>query len=466
VTPQELAWGWLGALPARPFTLLETAGPGSKKRFSLLAGEPLFVFEGRGARSSLSCGARRWKLALPPERAFGAIGAALQRRPGRGFWPMINAFSYEAGGRFERLPRSPADPLRLPDWWAFLPGLWAWWDPSRARWRSASAGLDAATAAALARGLGLPSRALDAARSAPLGAQSVLRRFMRSRPVVPPPAPATKARPGGLRDSMGKAGYCRAVRAVRRHILAGDIYQANPAHRFEAPFAGDAFDLYRRLTRINPSPMAAFVDLGAVQVVSASPERLFRFKGIEVETWPIAGTAARKGLPGEKAALLRSAKDGAEHVMLVDLERNDLGRVCVPGSVTVPRFRVLRSYSHVHHLVSQVRGTLLPGKSLPELLAAGFPGGSITGAPKIRCMEVIAALEGRSRGWYTGSLGWWDPRGRAADLNILIRTLFVAKGRASASVGAGVVLDSDPEAEWRETLDKAGALLAALGLKA
>jgi anthranilate/para-aminobenzoate synthase component I len=265
---------------------------------------------------------------------------------------------------------------------------------------------------------------------------------------------------------MGKAGYCRGVRAIQRHILDGDIYQANLAHHFETGYSGDAFDLYRRLTRINPSPMAAFVDLGAAQVVSASPERLFQIRGRRVETWPIAGTAPRRGRPGERQALRGSAKDRAEHVMLVDLERNDLGRVCMPGSVKVPRFQVLQSYSHVHHLVSQVVGTLLPGKSLPQVLAAGFPGGSITGAPKIRSMEIIAALEGRARGWYTGSLGWWDSRSRSADLNILIRTLFVAKGRAGASVGAGIVLDSKPEAEWRETQAKAGALLSALGLKA
>jgi len=461
-----LAWGWLKALPSRPFALLETAGSHPKKRFSLLAGEPLFVFEGRGARSTLRCGPSVWKPALPPERVFEALGNALARRAGPKFWPLINAFGYEAGGRFERLPRAPSGALGLPDWWAFLPGLWAWRDSKQGRWRTARAGLDASTARALSRALGLPSQALEPARRAPQAAWTTLRLLLKKAVPPPPPLPAPARAQTALKDSMGKAGYCRGVRAVQRHILDGDIYQANLAHTFEVRFTGDAFDLYRRLTRINPSPMAAFVDLGRVQVVSASPERLFRVRGRRVETWPIAGTAPRRGRPGEGQSLLRSAKDRAEHVMLVDLERNDLGRVCVPGSVRVPRFQVLRSYSHVHHLVSQVVGTLSPGKSLPHLLAAGFPGGSVTGAPKIRSMEIIAALEGRARGWYTGSLGWWDPRLRAADLNILIRTLFVARGRAGASVGAGIVLDSKPEAEWRETQAKAGALLSALGLKA
>jgi anthranilate synthase component 1 len=149
--------------------------------------------------------------------------------------------------------------------------------------------------------------------------------------------------------------------------------------------------------------------------------------------------------------------------MLVDLERNDLGRVCEAGSVKVSKFRSVESYSHVHHLVSRVRGRLRAGLGLPELLAAGFPGGSITGAPKIRCQEIIHDLEGQARGWYTGSLGWWEPRARRADLNILIRSIFIKAGMAYASVGAGVVLDSDPQAEWQETLAKSAALLAALG---
>jgi anthranilate/para-aminobenzoate synthase component I len=461
VTPQALAWGWLQHLPARPFALLETAGSNQKKRFSLLAGEPLFVFEGRGSRSRLVCGAKTWKLGLPPEQAFERMGRALAGRRGRGFWPLINAFSYEAGGRFERIPRAPSSALELPDWWAFLPGLWAWWDLDRGAWRRSRAGLDASMVRELARSLGLPSRALEPARKAPEAAWTRLGSLLKK--TLSPPEPEQAPPRGAWGDSMGKAGYCAKVRAIQRHILDGDIYQANLAHHFETDFSGKPFDLYRRLTRINPSPMAAFVDLGAIQVVSASPERLFQVRGQKVETWPIAGTAPKKGKPGERAALRASAKDKAEHVMLVDLERNDLGRVCVAGSVKVPRFQVVHSYSHVHHLVSQVRGLLLPGLSLPDVLAAGFPGGSITGAPKIRCMEIIAELEGRARGWYTGSLGWWDPRRREADLNILIRTLFIAKGRASAGVGAGIVLDSKPLAEWKETLDKAKALQLALG---
>ena len=464
MTPQTLAWSWLKELQARPFTLLETAGPRSKKRFSLLAGEPLFVFEGRKSRSSLRCGAKTWKLALPPEKAFARIGGALARRTRSGFWPLVHALSYEAGGRFERLPRPKLSPLDLPDWWAFLPGLWTWWEASKGRWCAARAGLDAATARSLARSLGLPLQALAPALVAPEEAYGSLRDILVSGRKMPARKPPDSSLRHGLIDSMGKMAYCKAVRAIQRHILDGDVYQANLAHRFEVPFSGESFELYRGLTRINPSPMSAYVDLGGLQVVSASPERLFQLRGRQIETWPIAGTAGRNQRRGERQALRRSAKDQAEHVMLVDLERNDLGRVCVPGSVKVPRFKEVRSYSHVHHLVSQVCGTLLPGLALPQVLAAGFPGGSITGAPKIRCMQIIADLEPEARAWYTGSLGWWDPRLRKADLNILIRTLFVADGKAMAGVGAGIVIDSKPEAEWRETLAKAGALLLALGV--
>ncbi len=467
MTPRALAWAWLGALPARPFTLLETAGSGSGKRLSLAAGEPLFVFEGRGASARLECGGRSWALGMPPERALREVGAALKGRGQAGFWPLLLALGYEAGGRFERLPRPRGPrPMGLPDWWGFLPGLWAVQGArgrGGARWDVRAGALDAATARRLAAALGLPRAALDPARRAPVPAHALIRDLARARFPEPDPGPAP--RPCLPDFAASRAAFERSVRRVRAHIRAGDVYQVNLSHRFEARGSGDAFGLFQRLMRVNPSPMAAFVDLGRVQVVSASPERLFSLRGGEVETCPIAGTAPRRGAPGEREALKASLKDRAEHVMLVDLERNDLGRVCAAGSVRVVRLGEVRSLSHVHHLVSRIRGRLRPGLDLPDLLQAGFPGGSITGAPKVRCMEIIAELEGRRRGWYTGTLGWWDPKARRADLNILIRTLFVRGGRAIGDVGAGIVVDSRPAAEWRETLAKAEALLRALGAR-
>ena len=459
---QALAWHFLRGLTARPVAVLESAGKDADKRLSLVAGEPLFLLEGRGGRAWLSCGGRRLRLAMAPEEAFSRLGLALAGRPAiPGFWPLLCAFSYEAGNRFERLPRPFPEPLGLPDWWAFLPGLWAVRGPKQRAWRMERAALDPATTGALARALGLPVKALAAATVAPVEAHQRASAWLRAPGPTPPPT--RPPRRGALRSNLGAAGFRARVRRAQRHILDGDIYQANLAHQWELSHAGDPFDAYRRLIRINPSPMAAYVDLGRAQVASASPERLFRLQGRAVETWPIAGTAPRRGRPGEREALRRSVKNAAEHVMLVDLERNDLGRVCEPGSVKVSNYRSVESYSHVHHLVSRVSGRLRAGLGLPELLAAGFPGGSITGAPKIRCQEIIHALEGQARGWYTGSLGWWDPRAGSADLNILIRSIFFKAGRAYASVGAGVVMDSEPQAEWEETLAKSAALLAALG---
>jgi anthranilate/para-aminobenzoate synthase component I len=256
------------------------------------------------------------------------------------------------------------------------------------------------------------------------------------------------------------------VERARRYIGQGDVFQANLSHRLSAPYAGSPWKLYRRLRSLNPSPHAAYVDLGAYQIISASPERLLAQDGRLVETQPIAGTSPRSAQASddevEAMRLKLSEKNRAEHVMTVDIERNDLGRVCEAGSVKVKRLMELETYSHVHHLVSRVEGTLKDGLDLSDILRATFPGGSITGAPKIRCMEIIAELEGSRRGVYTGSLGYWDPVHRKADLNILIRTLLLGQGRAWWQVGAGIVADSDPEAEWEETLQKGAALRLAL----
>lgn len=459
MTPQAFAQHWLEGLRSRPLALLESPGPPTKKRFSLLAGEPLFVLEGRGRRTWLSCGQRRYRLDLQPWHAWRGLEKALAARPGALFWPWVTVFGYEASHQFERQAAPLAEPLGLPDWWGFLPGLWAWKEGSR--WRLRRAGLDGASLGRLAKAWGLPRAVLAPALDAPQRSYTLARGWLAKGRTLDQPSPAPPWQ--GMTDSLGEAGYRARVRQIRRHILDGDLYQANLAHQLRIPYAGNAFALYRRLLAADPSPMAAFVDLGDVQVVSASPERLFKIQDGWAETWPIAGTAPRLGIAGERDRLRRDGKNAAEHVMLVDLERNDLGRVCVAGSVSVPRFRVLRSHAHLHHLVSQVRGRLRPGLGLLDLLAAAFPGGSITGAPKLSCLRVIRALEGRARGWYTGSLGWWDPRRGQADLNILIRTAFLKGGQAYVSVGAGIVLDSQPQAEWDETLLKATALLRALG---
>jgi para-aminobenzoate synthetase component I len=270
-----------------------------------------------------------------------------------------------------------------------------------------------------------------------------------------------------IRSNFTRPDYEAAVQRVIDYILAGDIFQANLSQRFlaELPDGLDAFGLYRRLRRRNPAPFAAFLDFGEVAVASASPERFLRLEGRRVETRPIKGTRPRGATPEEDARLgaelLASEKDRAENVMIVDLLRNDLSRVCRDHSVLTPEICALESFATVHHLVSTVTGELRPGLDAVDLLRATFPGGSITGAPKIRAMEIIAELEPTARGPYCGSIGWLGFDGWM-DTSITIRTYGI-KGRTVAfQAGGGIVADSEPSAEYEETLAKARALIDAL----
>ncbi len=264
---------------------------------------------------------------------------------------------------------------------------------------------------------------------------------------------------------MTKPEFKTMVKKAKDYIAAGDIYQANLSQRFSFDYEGSSLELYGKLRQINPSPFSCFLKAGDLEVVSASPERLIRKKGRLCETRPIAGTCPAKGsrrqLRAWRKKLLANDKERAEHLMLVDLERNDLGRVCDYRSVKVEEFMTLERYSHVVHLVSKVTGKLQPGKDAWDVLRAIFPGGTITGCPKIRCMEIIDELEPVRRGLYTGSLGYIDLHGNM-DLNIVIRTILLQRGKGHLQVGAGIVYDSDPEKEYRETLHKAKALVLAL----
>lgn len=260
--------------------------------------------------------------------------------------------------------------------------------------------------------------------------------------------------------------FLERVARAQEHIRAGDIYQANLSRWWRMDARGvDPFVLYERLRAENPAPFAALARFPGMDLLSSSPERLLAITGRDVATRPIAGTRPRSRRPGEDvaeaAALAAHPKERAEHVMLIDLERSDLGRVCEAGSVRVDEFMVVESYAHVHHIVSSVRGRLRAGATPVDALRAVFPGGTITGVPKVRCMEIIAALEGIGRDAYTGSLGWLATGGDA-DFNILIRTLTLEGGRLEARAGAGIVADSDPGRELGETRAKARGMLAAL----
>jgi anthranilate synthase component 1 len=261
--------------------------------------------------------------------------------------------------------------------------------------------------------------------------------------------------------------FLRGVERVQQHIAAGDVYQANISRRWCGRLAGHAtgWMLYERLRRSNPAPFSGLATFGGLQILSSSPERLVRVRDGRVETRPIAGTRARQQHAGPESAwlagLLANPKERAEHVMLLDLERNDLGRVCRAGSVRVDEFMSIESYAHVHHIVSNVSGELRPGIRPGDVLRAVFPGGTITGCPKVRCMSIIRELETRPRGAYTGAMGYLNRDG-SCDLNILIRSMAVDGDCLSFSAGSGIVADSIPERELEETRAKAKGLLLSL----
>jgi para-aminobenzoate synthetase component 1 len=265
---------------------------------------------------------------------------------------------------------------------------------------------------------------------------------------------------------MKKNDYMNIVKRAKEYIAAGDIFQANLSQRVSAHIKNKSpWNLYRILSSINPSPFAAFIDFGDYQIVSSSPERLLRVRDRVIETRPIAGTRPRGKDSNEdelmRAELLLNEKERAEHIMLIDLERNDLGRVSDYGSVRVDELMITEDYSHVIHIVSNVRGNFAEEKDCFDAIKAAFPGGTITGVPKVRCMEIIDELEPIRRGPYTGSVGYISFSGNM-DLNIVIRTFVIKGGMAYVQVGAGIVADSEPEKEYYETLKKAEALIKTL----
>ncbi len=261
--------------------------------------------------------------------------------------------------------------------------------------------------------------------------------------------------------------YLNSIRKIKKYIKDGDVFQVNLSRLWSAELSPDIShsELYRRLMQTNPAPFFALAVYEQHAIISSSPERLVKVSENRVETRPIAGTRPRGTTQDADKANLRELighpKERAEHIMLIDLERNDLGRVCVPGSVKVNELMVLETYKHVHHIVSNVQGILRNGCTPSEVIKAVFPGGTITGCPKVRCMEIIAELEQAPRGAYTGSLGYVNHDG-SLDLNILIRTLVKSGNNLSLRAGAGIVADSDPERELQETQAKAKGLLLAL----
>ncbi len=427
----------------RPMLLESSRAGGPTGRYSFVLADPFKIFRSRGAGRDPLDALRRlvFACACPEPAPLPFAGG------------VAGLFTYELKNRIERFKTRVRDPWKLPD--ADLGFYDRGWVFDHVR----------NTSFAFKWFSGRETRLAGYAECA-AEAEKVFEQYQR----VP------EVRAAVLREPrvrlLGRAGANRArfltsVRKIREHIRRGDVYQVNLSQILEFEFSGDPYELYLRQARLNPTSFAAYADLGGHTLISASPERLVRVEGRRVSTRPIAGTRPRSKDPRKDRSvaseLLLSPKERAEHVMLVDLERNDLGRVCRPGTVRVDELMAVEAYSHVKHIVSNVTGELAAGRDAWDVLRAVFPGGTITGAPKIRAMELIDRLEGRVRGPYTGSLGYVGFDGNC-DLNIVIRTLWTRGRRAYLQAGAGIVADSDPQKEYEETLHKAGAFLDVLGL--
>ena len=465
---------------AKPHLLLESARAHPVTgRYSLIVGEPADILFAKGDRVTFQRGNRQETFTANPLRFLERL---LKERPAArlpGFPPFVGGavgfLGFDAYRYVEEVTAHSRDDLGLPDvGFIFcdqavvvdhlLGELWA---------------------IALAAPGGSPDRAYDeavgkaeallarATRSSDRHCEAQTSRHCEARraEAISEIASSSVTNHGGLlamtnmHSTHTQADFEKMVRRAKAFIAKGEIYQANLSQRFAAPLATSPWELYERLRSINPSPFAAFADYGFLQIISASPERFLRVREGTVETRPIAGTRPRGETLEEtrelRRELLLNEKEQAEHLMLVDLERNDLGRISRYGTVEVDTFMDVEEYSHVIHIISNVRGSLRPGVGFSDLMAATFPGGTITGCPKVRCLEILEMLEPVRRQLYTGSLGYVSYSGEI-DFNLLIRTAFVKSQTVYLHVGAGIVADSDPAREYEETLHKAKALFLAL----
>ena len=452
--------------PNRPSFLLES-GKGSEvvAHYSFMGSDPYLVLSGKDDHYELRTGGVSTVKQGDPFDALAELLRASQIERPDGVPPFfggaVGFLSYDVARRFETIPSRAQDDLHLPDLqFAFVDLLAALDHHTKT--------LHLIFAPPLDRMLGEPREKLyreGCDRLAELEARLSVTSRTRETDL-----------PTGLLElspDQPSAAYMERVLKCQDYIRAGDIYQANLSHRFTIDLGGSTglFEerpgpsLYSRLRKVNPSPFSALLEFENVSLVSSSPERLVRLQDRRVDTRPIAGTRPRGRSASEDRQLaeelLTNPKERAEHLMLVDLERNDLGRVCRFGTVRVDEFMVVERYSHVSHIVSNIAGAMRDALDGFDLIRAVFPGGTITGVPKIRCMEIIESLEPIRRGPYTGSLGYLSWSGDL-DLNIVIRTLVLTGGRGYLQVGAGIVADSDPSREYEETLFKAEALVEAL----
>jgi len=431
-----------------PVWLDSAARGGPSGRYDIVAADPCITLRTRGQITEIAT--RRGATTSSSSSPFALLRAQLGERcaavehvPFCG--GAIGYFGYDLGRRLERLPSIAAADVDMPE---LAIGIYDW-----------AVVVDHEKRSARLVGLGRDPRTFERW-------QDLLERL-----ALPAASPAdapfrvlTRAH-----STMSRDEYAAAFRRVQEHIRVGDCYQVNLTQRFEARADGDPWSAYLKLREINPAPFAAYLDFPDGRVLCSSPELFLRVVGDHVETKPIKGTRPRSADDARDralaAALRTSAKDRAENVMIVDLLRNDLGKSCAPGSVRATKLFDVESFASVHQLVSTIEGRLAPGKDALDLLEGCFPGGSITGAPKVRAMQIIEELEPHRRGVYCGAIGYVGYDGNLS-LNIAIRTLVQHGDSVYAWAGGGVVADSDVDAEYQESLDKAAALLEVLNPRA
>jgi len=459
----------------KPYSFFLDSGMDTQRlgRYSFLGSEPFLVISSRGSEVTLIRGHEH---EVQHGNPFDTIGKLLEvykldhcPAPVPFLGGAVGYLSYDLCHFVERLPSTAIDDLRLPEsYFAFYDTIVAFDHLEEKAYLVATGFPEMEEGQRLRRA----RMRLEETKDWLCSSHSVIAseaKQSRDRDCFVATAPRNdrQNKEITLKSNFTPKEYMKAVDRVREYIAAGDVFQVNLSQRFEADLTISPFELYKRLRRVNPAPFASYLNFPGVAIVSASPERFLKVKSDLVETRPIKGTRPRgkDSVEDERLAheLVHSAKDHAENVMIVDLERNDLGRVCLYGTVKVTELAILETFPTVFHLTSTVLGRLRRGRSDIDLLKATFPGGSITGAPKVRAMEIIDELEPTKRSVYTGSIGYLGFN-EDMDINIVIRTFLIKEGRAYFQVGGGIIYDSHPEGEYMETLDKARALIRALQL--
>jgi len=429
-------------------------------RYSFIGSDPFLVLKSWGKRIEVTENSHPSHIIGDPFDILATLVSRYRLSTPTGLPPFLGGavgyFGYDLCHFIEELPSRSKDDLDIPDCYiAFYDTVIAHDHLMRKTWIASS---------------GFPEEYEDRARKKAKEKISELGYILSKVVSQDPILQEDTLEPSNVHttSNFSKRGYINAIIKAKEYIAAGDIYQVNLSQRFYAPLAIPPLELYKVLRKVNPAPFAGFLNWEEVKVLSSSPERFLRISGREVETRPIKGTRPRGKSNLEdrllSQELLESKKDRAELIMIIDLERNDLGRVCEYGSVMVPELITLETYATVHHLVSTVVGRLCPGKDHIDCLKACFPGGSITGAPKIRAMEIIDDLEPTKRKVYTGSIGYIGFN-QETDLDIVIRTMLFVRDNIYFQVGGGIVADSDPEKEYEETIHKARALMEALTIR-